>query len=189
MVVDTDTAAQPLVRQRLFAEPGKLAMLPTAFNVAKTHNATSKRGSVASRPTWPSTALISPSQDFRSSVQTAAQTSRTGWSASSRPSSDAEGRISTWSRIGRRSRGLPAGIDWAAWAGEGGSGKLSGPKRGKCHDAPLATSGATRPVTPNQCMILNREYYTKSTPTPKKSQSRSERRQWEAVVGPGCPEI
>src|SRR5271165_2424335 len=103
--------------------------LPTAFNVANTHNATSKRGSVESRPTCPSTALISLSQDLRSSVQTAAQTTRTGWSASSRSSSDAQ-RISTWSRIGRRSRGLPAGIDWAAWAGEEGSGKLSGLKSG-----------------------------------------------------------
>src|SRR5216683_3584969 len=103
--------------------------LPTAFNVANTHNATSKRGSVASRPTCPSTALISPSQDFRLSVQTDAHTTRTGWSASSKSSSDAQ-RISTWSRMGSRSRGLPAAIDWAAWAGEGGSGKLWGLKRG-----------------------------------------------------------
>jgi hypothetical protein len=69
------------------------ASLPIPFNVAKTQTATSNRGSVASRPTCLSIALISLSQDFRSRVQTAAQTIRAEWSASSKSSRDSQ-RIS-----------------------------------------------------------------------------------------------
>ena len=113
MIVDADTPFGHWAA-RLAGKAGRVReRLPIAFNAEDPRNA-SKRGSVASRPTCPSTALIS-TKTSRSSVQTAAHTTRT------------DGRLPVDPRrcpprfnlvvADRTSRGLPAGIDWAAYAG------------------------------------------------------------------------
>ena len=69
---------------------------------------------------------------------------------------------------GNRSRGLPAAADWAAWAGDGGSGKSSGLKRGRVM-TPSCNAGRSESRKQTQCVVLYRDHPIKST-FPKKSQ-------------------
>src|SRR5580698_11412250 len=62
--------------------------------------------------------------------------------------------------MGTRNRGLPAAIDWAAWAGEGAPGKSSSLKRGMLMTLSLQCVDSPKSAEFTRCMVLYREHFT-----------------------------
>ena len=90
VIVDAHTAAQPLVRQTLLTQPGEFASAADSLQCGKDPQPDQQAGvgGIAADVSLDGLDLAEPGLQIEREM--AAQTTRTGWSASSKSSSDAQ---------------------------------------------------------------------------------------------------